>query len=200
MKRVAQSCALLCALFQPLAAKPLPAVPSIERHLTAPGSQLTKEQKDDIDRVLERLQQTAKVDLVVYLMPEPNEADLAAFGRKIYQGWGVGREWKGQGTLLVVSSDLHKACIVQNTDSPLLPESLVRSIERSFEGRTSRDDFSTLRSQVARCERWLGSKNPYRLQEALERDVPSSQRYFAGVLVSLVLAAVAEYLLQRTHD
>lgn len=124
--------------------------------------------------------------------------DLNAFARRIFNAWGVGQEWKGQGALLVVSPDFQKASLVQNLDTPPLPEALAKVVAGGFRPGMGKSDYFTLKSAVARCQRWMGSKNPYRTQEELERDVPAAKRYLVGVVASLLLIVGLDVYTKRS--
>ncbi|MFN8607593.1 MAG: TPM domain-containing protein [Vulcanimicrobiota bacterium] len=174
-------------------ARPAP-IPSIEGHLTAPGHQLSTEQKHELDLRLGKIQEQARFDMAIYVLPEKTSAALVNWGTDIFRTWGIGRDWANGGALLVVSFDGNE-CVLIQSEPKVIPDKLVSTIEKTVvrrhgEGRL----YDGLVEATERCRRFAGGKSLPVLQEQLEPDTATARSYTIGCVVVLIAAFVSSRL------
>ena len=183
-----------CVIAAVQLALPTPApIPSIQGHLTAPGNQLTADQKRELDLRLGKIQEQAKFDMAIYILPEKSSAPLRTWGTDIYRTWGIGRDWPNGGILLVVSHDGAQSAVIQSVPGSI-PDKLLPLMEQTVVKRSQEKRLYAGLVEVAeRCRRFVGGKSLPVLQEQLEPDTAAFRSYLAGCATLLIAAFVSSW-------
>jgi len=173
------------------ASEPVP--PPIGGHVTDPDRKLTREEKRDLEALFGALQTDTKVDIAAWVAPVAR-ADADAVGRRAYEAWHIGRDWK-TGALLVLSESGETARLIVPADDPPLSPVQAAQLETALLPLIHQARFApALRLAAERIGGVLRplAKTP-RPPPPGRRDLRMAARHGAAAMVLIALAIVLDF-------